>query len=837
MEGYEVRITNNTLRITGLATGLDTDEMVRKLMKVENMRADKLKQNIQLLEWKRDNYREIINVIRGFKDEYFDILKPSTNFRSSTAFSAASASSSDASVLVATANSSAVPGTYEVNVTAIAKTATKTSTAQVSKGYSGLTGTNPVNMTKMKQGKEFTVTLDGITKTIVLDADYSAGTVSALGTALNTLVANAFGAEKITVTGDDVTNKLTFTPTTLSSTLGIGDSTNTYLGTLGFSNGQNNMVTSSADITNFSGGNFKISIDGAAAVNVDNVAGAATRDELVTNINASLATAGLDSTVKAIADPDNALKIKFVTLDTTKSVTFTAGDSNDLLSKINISSGNVISPMNGTINYSTSDIGKEFKINIDGVGYTIDLTTDYITGDDAALQAEIRNQLTAGGAPADVLVNISGGKISFSTTDAHRITMETGDAGLRDELGFTSTVSSSRIDLSSSLDTISSNLSTAFSFVSDKMTFKINGITIEANRTDTMNDVINKINTSNAGVRLRYDSLTDKFTLETKDTGAVAVIDNVDVTGNFFAALNIDTSAEARGTDANLTINTVPVTRSTNQFTIDGITYDIKAVGTSTVTVSANADDLIEKIKGFVAKYNEVITKINGELSEKQNREYKPLTDEQKEAMKEKEIELWEEKAKSGLLRSDPVLEKITSSMRKALYDAVDGVDLSLYEIGITTSNSYEDKGKLVIDEVKLKQAIEDNPDKVAQLFTKESTYAYTDSANRSLRYEQEGLAQRLYDIIQDNIRFTRDENGKKGILLEKAGIEGDLTEFDNTLNDQINEQNERLNRLLDILIEKENYYYNMFARMEAAIQSMNSQSAWLMAQTGMNGQ
>jgi flagellar hook-associated protein 2 len=118
-------------------------------------------------------------------------------------------------------------------------------------------------------------------------------------------------------------------------------------------------------------------------------------------------------------------------------------------------------------------------------------------------------------------------------------------------------------------------------------------------------------------------------------------------------------------------------------------------------------------------------------------------------------------------------------------------------------------------------------------LFTKESNHAYSDSANRTNRYNEQGLANRLYDIIEDNIRFTRDENGKKGILLEKAGIEGDLTEYQNIMNSQIEDHETRLDKLIEALAQKETYYYNMFARMESAIQSMNTQSSWLASQSG----
>jgi len=41
--------------------------------------------------------------------------------------------------------------------------------------------------------------------------------------------------------------------------------------------------------------------------------------------------------------------------------------------------------------------------------------------------------------------------------------------------------------------------------------------------------------------------------------------------------------------------------------------------------------------------------------------------------MSEDDIKLWEQKAKSGLLRSDSILENIVTNLRRALYDKVEG--------------------------------------------------------------------------------------------------------------------------------------------------------------------
>ena len=140
--------------------------------------------------------------------------------------------------------------------------------------------------------------------------------------------------------------------------------------------------------------------------------------------------------------------------------------------------------------------------------------------------------------------------------------------------------------------------------------------------------------------------------------------------------------------------------------------------------------------------------------------------------MSEKDIELWEEKAKTGLLRNDSILEKMVLEMRKALYDSIEGVGIHLTSIGITTG-SYEQKGKLVVNENELKKAIKNNPEGIMELFNKRSEKypSYSRSLTteeKEIRYKESGIAQRIYDIIEDNISTFRDKDGNKGFLLEK---------------------------------------------------------------------
>jgi flagellar hook-associated protein 2 len=178
--------------------------------------------------------------------------------------------------------------------------------------------------------------------------------------------------------------------------------------------------------------------------------------------------------------------------------------------------------------------------------------------------------------------------------------------------------------------------------------------------------------------------------------------------------------------------------------------------------------------------------------------------------------------------------------MRRAVYDTINDVTGTLKSIGIDTSSDYTERGKLIIDETKLRNAITNNPDQVQAIFSKTSTsvpsYSATlSAADRNTRYREEGIANRLSDIIQDNIRTTRDSGGKKGILIEKAGLIGDSTELLNLIDKDIRSNNDAINDLIIRLNKKETAYYRKFTALEEYVSQMNAQSAWLAQQFSGN--
>ena len=85
--------------------------------------------------------------------------------------------------------------------------------------------------------------------------------------------------------------------------------------------------------------------------------------------------------------------------------------------------------------------------------------------------------------------------------------------------------------------------------------------------------------------------------------------------------------------------------------------------------------------------------------------------------MTEEEIKKWNEKAKTGLLRSDSTLYQISNNLRRAMNDIVGDTGLGLYQFGIQTSSDYTEGGKLVIDQDKLKASLAEKPEEFKKLF------------------------------------------------------------------------------------------------------------------------
>ena len=280
--------------------------------------------------------------------------------------------------------------------------------------------------------------------------------------------------------------------------------------------------------------------------------------------------------------------------------------------------------------------------------------------------------------------------------------------------------------------------------------------TLNITSTDTLESVISKIN-SNSNVNVFYDEETQKFSIAAKNTGSVGITEGesaIQLTGSLFTDVmqlddnSFDVKAANRGSDgknAILTYNGLEIVRSSNSFIINGVKLTIKEKTETAVTYSStpDVDTIYDTIKKFVDSYNGLIANISDKIDEKKNKDYPPLTDAQREALSEDEIEKWDKQAKKGTLRKDSSLSSLLTKMRSSIYSSVSDTSFgNLAKIGISTTSNYLEGGKLEIDEEKLRTAIEEDPNGIYNLFMADGETMV--GGKTTTNFSENGIARRL---------------------------------------------------------------------------------------------
>lgn len=419
----------------------------------------------------------------------------------------------------------------------------------------------------------------------------------------------------------------------------------------------------------------------------------------------------------------------------------------------------------------------------------------------------------------------------------------------------------------------------------DSISFTINGKVINTTISDasatSVQDMLNSINNDSnmktLGVTASFDETSKKIVFATNNSGTASNIDISSVTGGTNLGLGSLTVPSATGQDAEFNLSypdgrTESIKQTSNQFTANGITYNLKSIGTSTVTVTKNnVDTIVDNLKKFKDDYNDLIDKIQGKLTEKKQFSYKPLSDDQKKDMKDADIANWETKAKQGLLKNDENLENLLGDLKSAFSDNVftnfdttkdtyhqdNASKLSLHvgiydknAIGIDTSSDISSLGKIEIkDETKLKDAISNHIEEFTQLFIGKSS-AKLDVVNGvqkpykdSEKYYEDGIFTRMDNIIRN---YAGDPGiGKdgtstvKGILNIYANKQYDYSisgySSKNTLPDQIYGKALSVTDLTDKLKDAQDRYYKKFAALETAMNNMNTQMNSFKSQMGIS--
>ncbi|WP_428911001.1 flagellar filament capping protein FliD [Niallia sp. Krafla_26] len=688
------------LRISGLASGMDIDSIVSDMMKIKRMPLDKLKQEKQVMEWQRDDYREMNTLLLDFRSELTQ-MKLTTRYRTRTT------TTTDDSRVTATASSAAALSSFSISsVTQLASAETLVNSGSIYNDSSFDPNKSMFDQQAKLDSTGFAWQTTGAVMSKSISVKNGGNTVE---TELSNIKANTQGTWSVKVNG--VGYKVV---TDATKTLGEKEV----------------LIDQSGNLT------FGKTLNKDSVVKVDYIA-----NERTDTLN--IPTTG--DTLKLNKGAIDSVGIKFIkTIDGVKEE---------------------------PINLNLNDLGNNLFLITDGSGKsygTLNKATGEISLDENLERPEKDSKTT----------------MSFEVTYDHKYTTFSID---------TDTSKGDRHD-----------------------TFLVSA-------SDSLNSVINQVNSSSVGVNMFYDSVTGQMTMTRNETGDFNNDPNkTDTTfsGLFITSmLKFDPNAAAKvqGLNAIFTVNGLETNRTSNTFDINGVSFTLNKTFEATeppVTIAINNDSnaVFENIKGFIEKYNELIGKIQKKIQEERFRDYAPLTDEQRESLSDKQQEQWEEKAKSGLLRRDSALSSLLSSMRTDFYGSVESEDISplfnqLAKIGIKTTANYLEGGKLEINEAQLKKAIEEDPLSVEKLFNATGT-----------TNGQRGIAQRLYDTVGRTM----------DIITEKAG-KSFSTSAQFTIGRQLKNLENQIDRFEDRMIQLEDRYYRQFTAMEKAIQQANQQSAYIM--------
>jgi flagellar capping protein FliD len=348
---------------------------------------------------------------------------------------------------------------------------------------------------------------------------------------------------------------------------------------------------------------------------------------------------------------------------------------------------------------------------------------------------------------------------------------------------------------------------------------RINEVDFSFAANTTISSMMATINSNQrANVTMTFSTLTNKFEIKSKDFGTAAQITlgDKDEQG-LLKVLGFDPGAVSEtGRNMSLTINNEEVETSSNSYTVNGTTISISdnaKVGTSfNVEVTRDTTQMMDLIKQFVKDYNELIDYVFGYVNEKPDSQYHFLTDTDREelGLSETQENKWNDRAKKGLLYNDRVLTGIMGRMRTTMFTGVprgDGTMFGLFSAGITTSNNWRQNGKLVIDEARLQNVIDNDIEMLTELFTN----------------AEKGLMPQLQTVI-DSAISPRGHRWEQGLLVQRAGLSNTSSERNNAIYDQIKRINQTINNLELRYSRQQDRFWKIFSSLEQQMGVLNSQ-------------
>ncbi|MCL2696762.1 MAG: flagellar filament capping protein FliD [Oscillospiraceae bacterium] len=372
-------------------------------------------------------------------------------------------------------------------------------------------------------------------------------------------------------------------------------------------------------------------------------------------------------------------------------------------------------------------------------------------------------------------------------------------------------------------------------------TFSINGVDFSFAGNTQIKDMMSAVNgNARANVEMTFSTLTNTFEIKSKEFGADAGLEFKDGAQGLLTALGFGAAEFTQGKNMSLTIDGQHVEVASNTYEFNGVEITVGpnavtgAAGAFEIVIERDTAQMFDMIKSFVDDYNALIDYVFGYVTEPPDREYFFLTDTDREelGLSDRQEQKWDERARKGLLYNDRTITGLMANMRTVMFSGVDFMDsdgiekkFGLFSMGITTSDNWRQNGKLVINEQKLRAAIENDIDKITELFTSTTTDPKTGKAS--------GIMPQLQDVIR-SATSTTGERWERGVLVQKAGIASQSSATSNAIYDQIKRLNSVIANLEARYQKQQDRYWKIFSALETQMGQLNGQTDFI-SQMGMS--
>ena len=770
------------IRITGLNSGLDTESIISALVSSYSYKTDKYKKAQTKLSWKQDAWKSLNTKI-------YSLYKSVGNLRYSSAYNVRTATVSDSTKVSVTAGSNAVNGSYSVQVTKLAKSGyltggrlasgTTASTKLSELGYTGGDGT--ISLTTGGATTDINVT-ESTTIQEVLNQLKDAG-VNASYDETN---------RRIYVSAKESGKENDFS---LSAGNANGQAVLTALGLNASSSAADAEYAELATYADLTASEVKAISDTKTAAITQNEELNQSNAYLNNIISYTTASSAVNE-VAARGSEEDAELLKTLVSKSSLDKTYVDADNN--VYTYDSESGNYTTLKelaDGTmetveVDAATAESYTKASDKLDELTEAFGLVTDKVDEDGNVVTDSNGDVVKDSSALTAFKSNLAKVKsislaVEASGSEEYRNMMIAANEALAD---------------TTDADAVTNHIASLEAEISaNKATIAANEATIAAN---------SKIS---AG-------LTDEQAAAFVEKAAYAkgIVD-----GTITPSVNA-TATRVNGEDATIYVNGAEYTGTSNTFSINGLTitatgvtgdtYDATEASAVTATVNTDTQGIYDKIKDFLTQYNALINEMTSLYNADSAKGYEPLTDEEKDALSDTEVEKWEEKIKASLLRRDDTLQSVMNAMTNAMAQSVeiDGEKYYLSSFGIKTlgyfnaptneQNAYhidgdEDDAATSGNADKLMAAIASDPEKVTEFM--------------------QGLAKNLYDAVDKKMKST--------------SLRTIYTVYnDKEMASEYSDYTDLIKKWEEKLADKEDYYYNKFSAMETALSKLNSQTSSL---------